>query len=62
MIQDGRANHLSYAREKCVLGSQLFGRFVDLLFGLKKRGIVGAKEILTASWVLYHVRTNSKDK
>lgn len=50
IIDDDQANILIYKREHLISGDQLFGRFVNFVFGLKYNKIKGAKEILTSLW------------
>ena len=50
LIEDGTANFLYYARDKCLAGSELFTEFVDILFALKESKIKRAKSILNILW------------
>ena len=60
LIQDGQANFLHYSRDKCLTGFELFGSYVDLLFGLKDKKIYGAKEILNILWGALTEKTQVK--
>jgi hypothetical protein len=50
MIEDGQSNHLYYAPDKLVLGSVLFGEFINTIFPLKQQGVKGAKQVLNFLW------------
>ena len=70
LIEDGTANFLYYARDKCLAGSELFTEFVDILFALKESKIKRAKSILNILWgalsekntSTIHTTANKKDK
>ena len=50
LIEDGQPNYLSYTRDKCLTGSELFGEFVNLLFPMKNNNVKGSKNILNDLW------------
>lgn len=50
LIIDDQPNFLYYSRDKCLTGSELFGRYVSLLFDLKQKKINGSKQILNILW------------
>ena len=50
MICDAKPNFLHYERKKCLVGTELFGDFVDLLFKMKKNGVPGAKTVISVLW------------
>ena len=50
IISDGEVNFLHYSRDKCLVGSELFSEFVDILFKLKESKISRAKSILNILW------------
>ncbi len=50
IINDGRANFLFYSVSSCLRGSQIFSKYVEMLFDLKQRGITMAKDILNVLW------------
>lgn len=53
LIQDTQPNFLYYSRDKCLVGSQVFGPFVDLLYKMKKDKILKSnrvKQILNTLW------------
>ena len=49
-IMDDKPNALIYNRKCCILGSQLFGKYIDYLFPLKMKKIEGAKNLLNILW------------
>lgn len=49
IIDDGRMNFLSY-EGKLTSGKKLFGKYVDFLFPLKKKGYDSAKRVLNTLW------------
>ena len=50
LIVDDKPNFLYYSRDKLLVGTELFGNYVDLLFDLKQKGIDGSKSILNILW------------
>jgi hypothetical protein len=54
MIEDGNNNFLYYSNDKLIQGTKLFGKFVDLLFGIKEAGLGDvsdkSKSILVSLW------------
>lgn len=50
MIRDKQPNYLVYSADACMKGSEIFGKFVDLIFPLKYRKIARAKQFLTMLW------------
>jgi hypothetical protein len=50
LIIDDQPNFLYYSRDKCLTGFEIFGRYVDKLFGLKQKKILGSKSILNILW------------
>ena len=50
MVEDNENNFLYYSRDKLILGKDLFGKYVNLLYGLKHRDVVGAKKVLNVVW------------
>ena len=65
LIQDGKPNMLEYPRKThCITGSELFGKYVETIFELKKQGIKMAKNILNILWGLlcekddFHMKFN----
>ena len=50
LIHDGNNNALIYKNSDCLMGSHIFGEFVDLLFPLKKAGNKRAKRIINTLW------------
>lgn len=52
LIEDGEDNFLHYSTDKCMKASQIFKEYVDLLFPLKQKGLIGgiAKELLNTLW------------
>jgi hypothetical protein len=53
IIEDSEPNFLYYSREKCLLGSQCFKEYVDLLYGLRRTNPnlnKRCKTLLTTLW------------
>lgn len=47
---DDNPNALVYSNDKLVKGNDLFGKFVEVMFDLKKQKVAGAKGILNSLW------------
>jgi hypothetical protein len=61
LIQDGSVNALVYSRDKLLNSNQLFGKYIEILFDLKKKKIPRAKNILNMIWgILCEKRTQIK--
>lgn len=50
MVMDGQVNHLFYDASSRECHYRIFGEYVKLLFGLKQKGIDGAKDLLNTLW------------
>lgn len=50
LVQDDKPNCLTYTRDKLVCGSEVFGKTIDYLFDLKKKGVGGAKLLINILW------------
>ncbi len=50
LIDDSEVNALIYKQETLVKASWLFGKYIDMVFPLKKQGIKSAKNILNVLW------------
>jgi hypothetical protein len=51
MIVDGQPNFLYYSRDKLLTGFEIFGNYIDLLFGLKEKKLTSrSKSILNILW------------
>ena len=50
MIDDGQANSLIYDKSTRVKGSNVFSKFVDYIFNLKKNGNKSAKKLINVLW------------
>jgi hypothetical protein len=50
LIEDSNPNALIYGTDSLVSGRQLFGKFVDYMFALKKSKVPFAKDILNVLW------------
>ena len=51
LFEDDEVNFLHYTRDKCLVGTELFSQFIDLLFILKdEKKMKRAKSILNILW------------
>jgi hypothetical protein len=50
LICDGRPNACIYGAGRCIKGSELFGPFVEMMYGFKKQKMIGSKPMLNCLW------------
>jgi len=60
LIKDDEPNALLYSPDKLIQGSRVFGKYIKMLFELKKKKIEGSKPLLNVLWGVLCQKNTSK--